>query len=101
VTPFVNFGEATDNAYIILADQWGLIPTAALLFIALAMLLVVGRWYARDPEGLVALPIVAFATLVALFFVAFITQQQVVIWLLLGSAAAGAERLASAGRKVS
>ena len=99
VTPFVNFGEATDNAYIILADLWGLIPTAALLFLGLTMLLVVGRWYSRDPEGLVAIPIVAFASLVALFFVAFITQQQVVIWLLLGSAGAAAERLASTRRE--
>ena len=69
------------------------------LFLGLAMLLVVGRWYSRDPEGLVAIPIVAFASLVALFFVAFITQQQVVIWLLLGSAGAAAERLASARRE--
>ena len=30
VTPAVNFGTATDNAYIILADMWGLIPTFAL-----------------------------------------------------------------------
>lgn len=94
VSPFVNFGTATDNAYIILADTWGLIPTAAMVFVALAMLWLLVRWRTRDREGLLALPVVAFTSLVALFFVAFITQQQVLIWLLLGAAGVAAERLA-------
>jgi hypothetical protein len=99
VTPFVAIGSATDNAYIILADSWGLIPTAALIFIALALLWLVVRWYSRDPEALLTIPVAAFAGLVALFFVAFITQQQVVIWLLLGASGVAAERLSGARKK--
>jgi hypothetical protein len=96
VTPFVNGSTATDNAYIILADRWGLIPTAALVLLALALLSVVVRAYGRDPGGLVAFPIVAFACMVALFVVAFITQQQVMIWMMVGAAGVAAERLLAA-----
>ena len=99
VTPFVAGGTATDNAYIILADTWGLIPTAGLVFVALALIWVMARNYGRDPEALLTVPVIAFASMVALFFVAFITQQQVVIWLLVGASAVVAERLASARRE--
>jgi hypothetical protein len=93
VTPFVGGSTGTDNAYIILADAWGLIPTAALILVAAVMLVPLARGYARDDEGLTVLPIVALTSLVALFFVAFITQQQSMIWLLVGSAAAANERI--------
>jgi hypothetical protein len=97
VTPFVsaNLGTATDNAYILLADTWGLIPMASLFIVAIALIWAAVRWYSRDPEGLMAIPVIAFAGLAALFFVAFITQQQIVIWLMIGAAAAAAERLAA------
>jgi hypothetical protein len=95
VTPFVSGSTATDNAYIILADTWGLIPTAALILIALALLSVAVSGYRRDPGGLGAFPIVAFASMVALFVVAFITQQQAMIWMLVGAGAVSAERLAT------
>ena len=85
VTPYVSGSTATDNAYIILADTWGLIPTAALFFLALALLAIIARAYGRDATGLVAFPIAGLASLVALFVVAFITQQQVVIWMVLGA----------------
>jgi hypothetical protein len=93
VTPAVSGGTATDNAYIILADAWGLIPTAALIAVALALLYLTWRLYAQRTAALTVLPIVAFTCMVALFFVAFITQQQAMIWLLIGAAAAAWERV--------
>jgi hypothetical protein len=84
---------ATDNAYIILADSWGLIPTFSLFAIAAALLVAIALARKRDAYELVILPIVALMSLLALFFVAFITQQQVVIWLLVGASSAGSERV--------
>ncbi len=95
VTPYVSGSTATDNAYIILADQWGLIPTFALILVALVLLTVVVGAYGRDPDGLATFPIVAFASMVGLFVVAFITQQQVMIWMLVGAAGVATERLAA------
>lgn len=97
VTPNVAYATATDNAYIILADTWGLIPTFALLTIGAAMLLAVARSYGqfeRDPVA--ALPIAAFTTMVAVFFVAFVTQLPVLIWTLIGAGGVAAERAAAA-----
>lgn len=99
VTPAVNFGSATDNAYIILADTWGLIPTFALFGLGAALLIAAARTGDRRDEPLASVPIVAFTTLVAIFFVAFITQQQVMIWMLLGAAGATAERAAGERRR--
>lgn len=97
VTPAVsNFNLATDNQYIILADHWGLIPTFALIAVALVTLLYAFR--VRSPAEPVA-PIastVAVASLAGLFFVAFITQQQLFVWLLVGAAAAVAAQQAEA-----
>lgn len=95
VTPYVDFGTATDNAYIILADLWGLIPTFALFAIAGSLLYTTARAYGQEGELLAILPIVAFTCLVAIFFVAFITQQQVMIWMLIGAAGVGAERVSA------
>jgi hypothetical protein len=92
VTPFVGEVNSTDNEYIVLADTWGLIPTAALVLVALALLFAVGRGIGNDAGGLTALPIAGFVSLVALFFVAFITQQQVMIWMLVGAGGVAAER---------
>ncbi len=99
VTPFVNGSTATDNAYIILADMWGLIPTGALALIAVALLSLVPAGYRDDPDGLVAFPIVAFSCMVGLFVVAFITQQQVMIWMLIGTAGVAAERFGTRRRE--
>lgn len=89
VTPAVSStNQATDNAYIILADEWGLIPTFALIAIALLLLVAIALSRRRGAGELVLLPIVALTSLGALFFVAFITQQQIVIWLLVGAASA-------------
>jgi hypothetical protein len=98
VTPFVSGSTATDNAYIILADAWGLIPTAALILVAVAMFVPLARGFSRDTGGLSVLPVVAFTGLVALFFVAFITQQQSMIWLLVGAAAVATERIPRGAR---
>ncbi len=99
VTPNVQYGTATDNAYIILADTWGLIPTFALFGVGIALLVVVGASYGLPGEPIAILPIVAFTCLVAIFFVAFITQQQVMIWLAVGAAGASAERVAAQRRQ--
>lgn len=89
VTPAVSATNgATDNAYIILADEWGLIPTFALIAIAVALLISIALARKRGVGETVVLPIVAFTSLCALFFVAFITQQQLMIWLLIGAASA-------------
>lgn len=87
VTPAVSATNgATDNAYIILADEWGLIPTFALIGIAVALLISIALARKRRIGEAVVVPIVAFTSLCALFFVAFITQQQLMIWLLIGAA---------------
>ncbi|MGB7686420.1 MAG: hypothetical protein WBL45_11640 [Solirubrobacterales bacterium] len=93
VTPNVQYGTATDNAYIILADEWGLIPTFALFSVVIAMLVAIGASYGLRGEPIAILPIVALTCLVAIFFVAFITQGQVMIWLAIGAAGAAAERI--------
>jgi hypothetical protein len=99
VTPAVSSTNgATDNAYIILADEWGLIPTFALIAIAITLLIAIVLARSREAEELVLLPIVALTSLCALFFVAFITQQQSVIWLLVGAASVASERVLSRRR---
>jgi hypothetical protein len=100
VTPTVGYDKATDNAYIILADTWGLIPTFSLFAVAGSLLLAVGRSYGQVvSEPIAILPIAAFTTLCAIFFVAFITQQPVLIWMLIGAGGAAAERVAGARRE--
>jgi hypothetical protein len=94
VTPAVSStNDATDNAYIILADNWGLIPTFALIAIAGALLVAAAKMRSRKERDLVLLPIAAFTGLCALFFVAFITQQQLMIWVLIGAASAASSKL--------
>lgn len=94
ITPAVGIGSATDNAYVVLADTWGLIPTSALL--AVVVLLLATAWRAAAIQAVgrpdAVLPIVAFTSMISLLFVAFITQQQAMIWLLIGAAAVVAER---------
>jgi hypothetical protein len=101
VTPTVGYDRATDNAYILLADTWGLIPTFALFTVGAALLVAVGRSVGREgDEPIAILPIVAITTLVAVFFVAFITQLPVLIWMMVGAGGTAAERLAAErGRK--
>lgn len=100
VTPTVGYDKATDNAYIILADTWGLIPTFALFGVAAMLLVAVARSLGQDgTEPIAILPIAAFTTLVAIFFVAFITQQPVLIWMLVGAGGAAAERIAASRRR--
>lgn len=90
---------SVDNEYIILADSWGLIPTFALIAVAAVLLLAVALALRRKALDLVILPIAAVTSLLALFFVAFITQQQVMVWLLIGAAATGTERALQKGRE--
>ena len=95
LTPAVESGGSTDNEYILLAEEWGLIPMAAFMLISLMLLWVILRTRSLAAEPLAILPIVALVALIGLIFVAFITQQQLMIWLLLGAAGAVAERIDS------
>ena len=99
VTPAVDFGTATDNAYILLADGWGLIPTFALFGIGISLLVVIIASYGMTGELIAILPILGLTCMVAIFFVAFITQQQVMIWFLIGAGGAAAELVADARRR--
>jgi hypothetical protein len=99
VTPAVNFGTATDNTYIILADMWGLIPTFALFAVGISLLVALAASYGLPGEPIAILPIIGFTCMVAIFFVAFITQQQVMIWFLVGAGGAAAELIASRRRQ--
>jgi len=97
VTPHVGYDKATDNAYILLADTWGLIPTFALFAVGASMLVAVIRSYGQfEEEPIAILPIVAFTTLVGIFFVAIITQLPVLMWTLIGAGGVAAERAALA-----
>jgi hypothetical protein len=84
---------SVDNEYIILGDSWGLIPTFSLFAVGIALLASIALALRRRAFDLVILPIAAVASLFALFFVAFITQQQVMVWLLIGAAGAAGERV--------
>jgi hypothetical protein len=95
ITPAVGGSSSIDNAYILLADQWGLIPTAALVLVLLTLLPVIVRARSRGSGPMVVLPIVALTSFAALIFVAFITQQQLMIWLLVGASGAAAERVSA------
>jgi hypothetical protein len=85
---------ATDNQYIIFGDMWGLIPLAAFLLVVLSLVHTLARALASGEGLLAGIPLVALANCVGLFFVALITQQQVMVWLLIGASAATAEHLA-------
>jgi hypothetical protein len=93
ITAGVGLDSTTDNAYVILADLWGLIPTFALLAVGAALLVTGLRPYPNETVDATAiLPIVAVTGMAAIFFVAFISQQQCFIWLMVGAGGAAAER---------
>jgi hypothetical protein len=73
---------SVDNNYIYLADFWGLITLAAFLLVSLV---VAALFLKLRSTVLAVLPAVVLANLVALYFVAFLTQQQVFFWLLVGA----------------
>jgi hypothetical protein len=61
------------------------------------MLVVLIRSYGQfEREPIAILPIIAFTSLVGIFFVALITQLPVLIWTLVGAGGAAAERAAAA-----
>lgn len=94
VAPAVSAGNfATDNQYIIFGDTWGLIPLAAFLLIVFFLVHTMIRAVARGGGALAGIPLVALANCVGLFVVALITQQQIMVWLLIGASGAVAERL--------
>lgn len=95
ITPAIGTSNSIDNAYILLANQWGLIPAAALVLVLLTLLPVIVHARSRRSGPMVALPIAALTSFTALFFVAFITQQQLMIWLLVGASGAIAERVSA------
>ena len=76
---------ATDNQYINLADEWGLIPLGG--FVLIPATLLYAAIITRRRGAVAVVPIAALTNFVGIFFVAFITQQQVVIWVLVGASA--------------
>ena len=86
-------GESLDNAYLSLAQDFGVLPAGAFLLIVLASIWSLVRLRRRGLDAL--LPVVVVANLAGLLFVALITQHQVMIWALIGAMAAVA---ANAGR---
>jgi hypothetical protein len=95
VAPAVSASNfATDNQYIIFGDTWGLIPLGAFLLVVLSLAHTLVRALASGEGLLAGIPLVALANCASLFVVALITQQQVMVWLLIGASAATAERLA-------
>jgi hypothetical protein len=80
-------GASVDNNYIYLADKWGLTGLAAFLLLSLALAFL---FLKLRTTVLAVLPAVVLANLVALYFVSFITQQQVFFWLLVGACGAAA-----------
>jgi hypothetical protein len=75
-----------DNNYVYLADRWGLVTLAGFLLIAMAVVLLYLKH--RRRAVVTVLPAVVLANLAAFYFVAFITQQQVLFWVLLGACGA-------------
>jgi len=74
-----------DNAYLVIAQDWGVLAMVGFLLIAGALL--VELWRLRGAGMAAALPAVALANLAGLGFVALITQQQVLVWVLIGAVA--------------
>ena len=81
--------QSLDNNYIFLADGYGLVTLAAFLVVGLSVAALFFRL--RRTTTLAVLPVVVLANLVALYFVAFITQQQVFFWVLVGACGALAQ----------
>ena len=86
-------GESLDNAFLSLAQDFGVLPAVAFFLVVLAVIWSVFRLRRQGLEAL--LPVVTVTNLVGLLFVALITQQQVLIWALIGATAA---LVANAGR---
>lgn len=78
---------SVDNEYLLLADQFGYLSAIALLGVLLVFLLFAASTWA--PDVLSALYLAAgSALLVTISTVAFLTQQQVLVWLILGACSA-------------
>jgi hypothetical protein len=75
---------SVDDEYVYLADRWGYIPLAGLLGVVACVGL--AFWRVRGSRA-VGIPAAALSLFVGVYTVAFITQQQVFIWLLIGIAA--------------
>lgn len=75
-----------DNAYLAIAGGWGILPALGLVLVALCVLVATLR-ARRERYGAVLLAATT-ANLAALLGVAFITQQQILIWMLVGACAA-------------
>lgn len=84
---FTEAGVASvDNSYLLLIDRWGYLATAMIVVAAIVLIwdiafLPVTAW--------TVVSVAALANLVAWIFVAPITQQQNLVWLLVGAASAG------------
>jgi hypothetical protein len=83
--------DSVDNAYLALADSWGIVPAAAFGFLGLTLIGAILR--SRRDRAWSVVPAVALANFIGLLFVALITQQEFFIFALVGAAAAFDSRL--------
>ena len=76
-------GRSIDNEYLHFGLEWGIVP--ALFLFGVAVAAVATAWSLRRSDG--AIGVVVAANVIGLLSVAFITQQQLFIWLLIGGLA--------------
>lgn len=92
---------SVDNGYLAFASSWGIVPTTGLLLVVLAVVLSVLRLRGTGLPTVIAA--ITLANFLALLVVAFITQQQVYIWALVGACASltahGADRPPASGSR--
>ena len=86
---------SVDNAYLVIADQWGVVPVAFLLLIAISMFYALIK--IKSADRIIAG--VALANFAALTFVALITQQELFVWTLAGATSAMLARAAADQRE--
>jgi hypothetical protein len=90
--------RSIDNTYILLTLQWGIIAATFFTLMSVPMVVYLVRWRRYlSMDG--ALVVVAFANLIGLIFVAPITQQQNVVFMLLGAASAVLARASTAKQR--
>jgi hypothetical protein len=90
VSPLGNPTPSIDNQYLLTLDRWGYVGFVGL--VSIVVVLAILCWPRPRPVSILPVAAIALASLLTLLAVAFITQEQCVIWSLLG-ATAGARQL--------
>jgi len=88
-------GASVDNMYLDVAADWGYVSLAGILAVVVA--LAICLWRLRGAGAWSLLPMAAAANFAGLFVVAFITQMEFYVWMLVG-ASSGALALVGEAR---